>query len=662
MGADKAFLSEFEVSGEGEDAKIMLAAPALVYENDIVDSELVVSRPPDASTPYLQVSLSYEGDTSMVSGLPDSVVFAAGKDTVTIPFRAIDDGEKSGDRSFTVKVAPGEGYEAAQADGITVTVVDDESSGGEVVWTGAAGNLLWDDPKNWSPERVPGFNDSPRFTSSGLTANDTVLIGSNARIAKLIIETVTPFTLGVAGAGGASLTLGGVERRDVEGDEGAHTIAVPLRLYTRGDGNCIWDIAGAGQVELNVVSTKLTEPFTFYKTGGALLLLTVENAIPDGTLKVLAGEVKETVARGVRGKIEIGGGESPAVFTANDNCAYGISPTVWTNGSFRSWGDSGTDGVDNFNIHEGGYAYLKSTYGGKFDFWGGELEIGYRVWSGTYGQHITVHQSDETARMIGNAEASGYYDHSITIEDGAQPIDFVFAGSLDKGAAGKKFTVSGAGTMQTTRGWGNNYNPQMSNLTWLMDNVDANGVLQGSGSGNGSLTVGATATLRGVGRFGGNNASQTLTVDGTLAPGSITESGEDVYGTFTVGSEANANAVSLGANATLRIGFAPTRDGDGRRATAFDKLLVNGTLTLDAASKLVLVADPESLSDLHGGTYTILSATDGITGDFAEIVKPKKVWKVNKVTEKVMVDDVKTDVVKALTVTIPGHGLVIIID
>lgn len=62
---------------------------------------------------------------------------------------------------------------------------------------------------------------------------------------------------------------------------------------------------------------------------------------------------------------------------------------------------------------------------------------------------------------------------------------------------------------------------------------------------------------------------------------------------------------------------------------------------------------------LTSGTYTILSATDGITGEFAEIITPKSSWRVSKVNVRQVEQEEgePIEVYDALTVSIPGRGM-----
>ena len=112
----------------------------------------------------------------------------------------------------------------------------------------------------------------------------------------------------------------------------------------------------------------------------------------------------------------------------------------------------------------------------------------------------------------------------------------------------------------------------------------------------------------------------------------------------------------------MKIGFGVGKDAEtGRRTDLVDRLAVNGALTLAEGAKLELAADAKTVSTIRGGTYTILTATGGITCfENLTVDAPKPSWKVNKVMGKVTTEDGEADAVVALTVTIPGSFVVVI--
>ena len=491
---------------------------------------------------------------------------------------------------------------------------------GECIWTGRVDGD-WHNPDNWRGG-VPGPDDAAVFSNAMFSSGSTVTITSAVSVAKLIIARTGGFTLGAAGEG--ALSLGAIERRDVPGDEATVTVAVPLTLLPDENGDFLIDLADGG-LKLSAKATKGEGLVRVVKTGGGLLELAAEGALPSGTLAILAGTVTPRVNKSVTGKLVVGGGTEPASFTAGDRLADGVTPYVYTNGTFSA-GDHVSGGPNDFHVFEGGYAYLKATYGGKVELTGGTMDIGYRIWNGEWGQHLSALKSDTTARLSGAMTAANFanYTFPVKVEDGARPIDFVFTGSLSGDVP--KFTFSGGGTMKTTGSWDISANPSLTSMTWLMDNVGKT-----AGSGKGNLTVGADGTLGGTGTFGGAVASQVLTVSGTsakpatLAPGTMTEEGEHVYGTFAVGSESVTNTLVLGTGSRLLV----TVGSDG-----CDALRVNGVMRIAESGSVLQVAAADGFAG--GGPIVLAEATGGIVGDFATLILPEgEDWTVRRTATRI---------------------------
>jgi hypothetical protein len=153
----------------------------------------------------------------------------------------------------------------------------------------------------------------------------------------------------------------------------------------------------------------------------------------------------------------------------------------------------------------------------------------------------------------------------------------------------------------------------------------------GSGTGNSLVTVESGATLGGTGRIGGlvdtvthwsgnngNGANTHVTARGSasaqaiVAPGTIDPSdGSHVTGTLTVGVADLHHPVTFGDYSTLRIAV-------GERGGA-DALVVNGAVDISETGTVLEIVPQSASGIVRGGTYTILSASDGITGDFDAI-------------------------------------------
>lgn len=212
--------------------------------------------------------------------------------------------------------------------------------------------------------------------------------------------------------------------------------------------------------------------------------------------------------------------------------------------------------------------------------------------------------------------------------------------------------LSGANTYGGDIRSGSTGRTQVLGGTLLADNET------GSATGRSRVEVGAGGTFGGTGFIGGfadgdwaTSPSLNLTGNGTAAatvrPGSIdSETGAHVFGTLTTGSADQACPTAFNDHSQLAIGV-----GDRGKV---DCLAVNGAVTISGTdTKLSVFADGVDLSKAKGGRYVILSATEGIEGDFTSITTPKPSWKVSKV--------MNGDLCSALELQVPDNGLTLIV-
>ena len=204
----------------------------------------------------------------------------------------------------------------------------------------------------------------------------------------------------------------------------------------------------------------------------------------------------------------------------------------------------------------------------------------------------------------------------ITVADGEAPVDLVMTGALGWiGGSSKPIRKNGDGVLKTTaaNGPSSSASFQLYGGTLLCDNAS------GTPIGNTALAVGGGATLGGIGFIGGTERGD-VTVAGAsanpavIAPGSIDETtGAHLFGTLTVGTEAQTNAVVFGNYSKLSVGIS----GDG----TCDSLRVVGSLDLSGSLDTLAVTIPAD-GKVRGGTYVLASATEGITGQFDTVVLP----------------------------------------
>ena len=146
----------------------------------------------------------------------------------------------------------------------------------------------------------------------------------------------------------------------------------------------------------------------------------------------------------------------------------------------------------------------------------------------------------------------------------------------------------------------------------------------GSATGKSAVKVNAGATLGGTGFIGGvaGYSRAHLTASGSsgtpavIAPGTIDSvTGAHVLGTLSVGSTAQTNNVTFGANSRLVVSIG--------KDEAVDQLVVQGMVDLSSTSdSLALTVDPEA----KAGVYTLASATGGISGTFDTAEIPEGTW------------------------------------
>ncbi|MCR5751790.1 MAG: hypothetical protein K6G91_07500 [Kiritimatiellae bacterium] len=632
------------------------AFPASLYENDGSARSFTISRPVGTDAEDLTVYLSYSANAAaLLSGLPESVVLPAGELSVTVPFTVVDNETADGNVVVTLTIAENAAYVRGNPASVEMSILDDDSITPSVcVWTGGASDLKWESAANWDP-RVPTSVDTAKFASTGLSANAVVTVASEAFIKDLVIETTTAFTL-AADENGGSLQLGGITRVDVEGNEGNHTIEVPLVVYAGSETNCIWNVAGANSLVINADISK-TDGTYVLKTGAGNVNMSYRNTSFTGPWIIREGQITANVNGGntFKGTVTIGGGETPAkLYQSQKNSIAGATIHVYTNGTFQC-GDIDNGRADNIHVYEGGVAQIGSyVYTLNAYLHGGTYNGG-----GTYNaRNITSYASDRTAVFNAYWRFEGYQDYTINVARGSAPVDLLIKNGLAEGGSGRTEKKAGNGIVKSTVNFNNlKSHFQINAGTWLVDNPGEYGL------GIQETTVAAGAKIGGTGCVGMKDDKNIATLAlsngsesnfATLSPGTIDETtGKHVYGTFTAGREsARGNKLALGNWAHLEIGVGP-RNSETQLSDV-DKLFVCGTLEIGSDCTLDLTTNSADLSEIKGGKYTIVEA-DSITGTFATVLKPKNSWKVTYVSEEVE----GVMVVKKINLDIPSKGLAV---
>jgi hypothetical protein len=632
------------------------AFPASLYENDGSARSFTISRPVGTDAEDLTVYLSYSANAAtFLNGLPGSVFLAAGERSVTVPFSVVDNKTAGDNAVVTIAIAENASYVRGDPSIAEITIIDDELITPTVcVWTGGAGNLKWESAANWEP-RAPTSVDTAKFTSSGLSANAVVTVASEAFIKDLVIETTTAFTL-AADENGGSLELGALTRADVEGDEGNHTIAVPLVVYAGSETNCVWDVAGANSLIINADISK-TDGTYVLKTGAGNSNMRYSNTSFTGPWIIREGQITANVQGGntFKGVVTIGGGDTPArLYQSQKNSIAGATIHVYTNGTFQI-GDIDNGRADNIHVHEGGVAQIGSyVYTLNAYLYGGTYNGG-----GTYNaRNITTYASDRPSVFNAYWRFEGYQDYTINVARGSAPVDLLIKNGLAEGGSGRTEKKAGNGIVKSTVNFNNlKSHFQINGGAWYVDNPSEYGL------GIQETTVAAGAKIGGTGFVGMkddkgvdmialSNGSESNFA--TLSPGTIdVDTGAHVYGTFTAGrSGQTKNKLTLGNWSHLEIGVGPKNRET--KLSDVDKLKVDGNLVIGENCTLDLSENSVALKDVAGGTYTIVEASK-IEGTFANVIKPKNSWRVTYVSEEV---DEET-IVKSIVLKVPAKGLMI---
>ena len=566
---------------------------------------------------------------------------------------------------------------------------------GTYEWTGNAADGNWNTPGNWSMGDVPTAVDTVVFGNSVTDGLVVTLPEDGSAAAKLIrVTSANPLTIGTRD--GAALPAASIEIA-----EGAGLVTINADFDFSSDVT----VTLAKDTELDFRRVKGTKNLVI-DGEGTVKMLKNDGARTDGQTEVKGGLLLISASKQLGHRLYIGGADKPAI--ARSNGAYLARPFgdyagqtfVLDKGVF----DLETDGMKDHWQKEmngaisvakggtflpGGRRVQLSTGGVPVLTIEGAIEGGTGTFNFPDSSSLVVPETAETAPVITSGMTVTQNVRFNIADIPSEAIDATISGGIGFGWAWRDaFWKMGAGVLRLTGkntygGGGTIANgegtTQLREGTLLVDN---DSTVYGSGTGNSLVRVNGGTVLGGTGRIGGlteevktwsgtgNGSNTRVTVKGSATaqavvwPGTINaETGAHVNGTLTVGIDEILpgeevlrtlhHPVTFGDYSTLKIGF-----GAGKNQC--DALVVNGAVDISATgTKIELVASDAS-GKVRGGTYTILSATDGITGDFAQVDAQSKGWKVNKVMGKVTTEEGEADAVVALTATIPGSFMVII--
>ena len=556
-----------------------------------------------------------------------------------------------------------------------------------VEWIGSGDGHTWGDSDNWSTRLVPESEDDVVF-STGVTADLSVDSEVETSIARTITID-TPYALAFSGIATRDIVVTSVAAM-------TNTISSIVLSAVSGVTTCQWSIAEGKCLKVVSVSGSAS----LLKTGaGSAFLTGASGGRTDGVTNVKEGELVFSGSSQLGTALVVGGGEFNAVARSNhpgDSGNNAFNPFVGTGRSVfvnaNGLLDLESDGGSGYWIangqggaliaKEGGRISLgarKTGYGNSaidsFDI-GGEFSDVAAARTELNCTRFTVRDTISSPVIVNRSmsvQSQTVGMGTFNIEDSPDVfVECTMNGNitfawLPRDGLDKR----GAGVLRLTGR--NRYGGDESldsgatriyEGTLLVDNAT------GSGTGYSEVIVNPGATVGGIGTIGGEEESYTIwngnsgdcqyarlvatgseTAQAVVAPGTIDDdTGAHVCGTLKVGSAAVKNPVTLGSYSTLRLKF-----GD---SSVVDALLVSGAVSISSTGTRLELSPNCDFSKLRGGTFTILSATQGITGEFSEIIAPKSSWRVAKVNARMVEkDNVEVEVYDALTVTIPGRGL-----
>lgn len=513
---------------------------------------------------------------------------------------------------------------------------------GTCVWTGAGDGTTWTDAANWDADAVPGAADDVVFPDTLVAAltvslgTDALEVGSITSLAPVAVKLGSAATPALAcadyvlGEGAASLTVAANQALTYTCECTVAADATLSFTYVSGTGDLVKN--GPGTLEFLYKEDGRTGGATTVNEGTLLFgnknqlgsALTVGDGTHDAIVYCTWGQSWNCNHFFCNGHAQV---------VVNDHGVLDLQTKSNTN-------NTSSFSIDNFCVEAGG-----AFHSGSFNILcNGNL--GYNYVRGTFTSTkkgilgLTSSWLVVPDTHVGRVEYNGTVRSQYKYSNGAlygrldvgdipdEPVDLWFKGPLISAWDSRDgFDKYGAGTLRLSSGASTfgGRSPSMGQLriyegTVLCDNES------GNATGLSTVRVYPGATLGGTGflccptatpTYSGEAANMTnavlyatgsSTAPAVIAPGSVDEeTGTPVYGTLSIGGSGFNSSVSLGAYSTLRIA---TGADD-----ACDALAVTGTLDLAAAdTRLEVTVSP----DTDGGVYTIVSATEGIHGSFAE--------------------------------------------
>lgn len=475
------------------------------------------------------------------------------------------------------------------------------------VWNSTGASQNWLTNTNWSPTTVPASGDIGSFNGTANPSDGQVGFTAGTSFGAISLSlTSSSITFGSIGSGGSrSLTINGATVNAVANTIFADTTtaATTLTIIPQIGGNKtlalmlgntanVIQASSGNTIDLQTGLGEAAANSTLTFQGDGLLILNAANSYT-GLTTITAGTLREGISNAIStGGLTVNGATAVFDLGASHSDTVG-TVTLQGGGSITGTGTSALTSTGTFEVQSGSVSAILAGSGVALNK--------------TTGGTVTL-------------SGANTYTGATTIS----------AGTLQLGNGGTTGSLSASSTIT------DNGNLTINRSNAVAQGTDFSGsAISGTGSftqaGSGTTTLIAANTYIGVTTV---NAG-TLLVNGSTASGSavaVNNSGTVLGGTGTIGGTVNVNAGAVinagpqGADGTsgsvgtlttgaLTLASTATFHGDafGTVASAWDKLMVNGTATLGSATLQIIIAS--GLTFTPNTTYVVIDGT-ALSGTF----------------------------------------------
>lgn len=301
-----------------------------------------------------------------------------------------------------------------------------------------------------------------------------------------------------------------------------------------------------------------------------------------------------TITNNGGGSVKFAGADAGSATITNDGK---FANTVFYNASGGSAATLGSATITNSNFGElilqentdGGSATIINKAGGSTYFMGASKAAGAKVENQTGGTVVVWgRDAGDTGAEIGSLSGDGaivlgQFNETVRLKVGALGADDVIGGVISATTIGSEFVKTGTGMLTLTG----------DSSAYTAKTAVEDGILRVNGKLGGTLDLRDGGRLEGIGTVGATTVNDGATVGAGNSIGTLKVNGDI---TFKAGSTLEVEATNV--------------------PVPVDLIEITGTATLEGGLVSVLAADDIYMPFT---TYTILTATTGVEGEFASV-------------------------------------------